>query len=303
MTRCNNTSLLESLVSNPRSPKPLAAFLSRLVAEREERDRINLFYCDGIRFVHHAATSRHVRPKLFVYAPELSRRHPGVQSTMDRIRERHPTVPLFPLPAEMLSRLSQSPEPQGIGAVVEQTWTPLYRLPPDAGLCYVALDTVQNPGNFGTILRTLEAVGGAGLICLPASEPDAPPVDPFAPGVVRAGMGSTFGLRFARTGGAEWQSWREKHGVRLIGTSPHTGEDFRSVRYGERVVLWMGGERKGLTDEQMAQCDHLVRIPMAPTATADSLNLAMATSILLYELFTQRSPTPGYPLGAPPSFR
>jgi TrmH family RNA methyltransferase len=50
----------------------------------------------------------------------------------------------------------------------------------------------------------------------------------------------------------------------------------------------MGGERKGLTDEQMAQCDHLVRIPMAPTATADSLNLAMATSILLYELFTQK---------------
>lgn len=290
MTRCNNTSYLSSLVSNPRSAKPLTAFLNRLVEDRQERDRTNLFYCDGIRFVHHAATSRHVCPKLFVYAPESSRRHPGIQITIDRIRERHPTVPMFPLPAETLFRLSQSPEPQGIGAIVEQTWTPLYRLPPDAGLCYVALDTVQNPGNFGTILRTLEAVGGAGMICLPPAVPDAPPVDPFAPNVVRAGMGATFALRFARSGGSEWQHWREKHGVKLIGTSPHTGKDFRSLHYGKRVVLWMGGERKGLTEDQMAQCDDLVRIPMAPTATADSLNLAMATSILLYELFNQSTP-------------
>jgi TrmH family RNA methyltransferase len=290
MTRCSNTSFLSSLVSNPRSTKPLAAFLTRLVEDRAERDRTNLFYCDGIRFVHHAAGSRHVCPKLFVYSPPTARRHPGIPITMERIRERHPTVPMIPLPPEILARLSQSPEPQGIGAVMEQTWTPLYRLSPDAGLCYVAIDTVQNPGNFGTILRTLEAVGGAGVICLPPAEPDTPPVDPFAPNVVRAGMGATFALRFARTGGQEWRNWREKHGVRLVGTSPHTGKDFRSVRYGNRTALWMGGERKGLTEEQMAQCDDLVRIPMAPTATADSLNLAMATSILLYELFNQAAP-------------
>ncbi len=290
MTRCNAVSSLPSHLTDPRSPKPLATFLTRLVEDRPFRESTRLHYCDGVRFVHRVAELPHLRPELFVYALEIVRRSTPARVLLDSIRERHPNVPLYPLPAEMLGRLSRSPEPQGVGAVVGQHWTPLYRLAPDAGLCYLALDTVRNPGNFGTVLRTLEAVGGAGMICLPPAVPGAAPVDPFDPGVVRAAMGSTFALRFTRAGGAEWRDWRQKHGVTLVGTSPRTGADYRSLCYGERVVLWMGGERKGLTEAQMADCDSLVRIPMAPGATADSLNLAMAASVLLYELYNQRNP-------------
>jgi TrmH family RNA methyltransferase len=290
MNPCKTRSLIASLTANPRSTKPLGTFLSRLVESRRERDQTGLFFCDGLRAVHRLLESRHFPPELLVYAPNQLYQHPGGARLLERLKERRNNIPLVSVPVELLNHLSQSPEPQGIGAVVRQHWTPLAHLPPDDGLCYVALDTIRNPGNLGTVLRSLEAVGGAGLICLPPAESNAPSVDPFAPGVIRASMGSTFALRFVRTGGEEWERWRVRHNVRLIGTSPHVGEDYRSVRYGERVILWIGGERKGLSEAQMSGCDHLVRIPMAPTATADSLNLATATSVLLYEVFNQRTP-------------
>lgn len=279
-----------------RSPRHLADALRALVESRAERDRAGLLVCDGLRFVERVARSPNFRPVLFAYAPELLRSQPFGDRLLALLKEHHSNIPLVRIAPGALAFLSQSPEPQGIVAVARQAWTPIPRLPPDAGLCYVALDTVRSAGNLGTVLRTLEAVGGAGLICLP-TEPttNTPPderVDPFAPGAVRAAMGSTFALRFARPSAAEWECWRAKHGVLLVGTSPHTGVDYRTVCYGERAVLWMGGERTGLSEAQMAQCDRLVRIPMAPGATADSLNLATATSVLLYEVFNQRSPIP-----------
>ena len=271
-----------------RSPKRLADFLHALTTRRAVRDAAGMFLCDGLRFVARAARSPNFRPLLFVYAPELLNVQPSASSLLTLLKAQQAHVPLIRIAPTLLTAISQSPEPQGIAAVVAQSWIPTPRLSPDAGLCYLALDTVRNKGNLGTALRTLEAVGGSGLICLPPDDSTEESVDPFAPGAVRAAMGSTFALRFARPTPAEWTRWRAKHGVHLVGTSPHTGEDYRTVRYGERVVLWMGGERKGLSEVQMAQCDRLVRIPMALQATADSLNLATAASILLYELFHQK---------------
>jgi len=290
MIRCKPSEpLAASLSFNHRSPRQLAAFLLRLTESREERERTNLFYTDGLRFVSRVAESPHIRPVAFVHAPEMLAGQRYAAQLIQTLKERHPTIPLLVVPPALLQRLSLAPEPQGIGAVVQQMWTPLYRLSADAGLCYVALDTLHSPGNLGTVLRTLEAVGGSGLICLPPEEREALSIDPFSPGVIRATMGSAFALRFAHPTESEWERWRKKNGVLLVGTSPHASDDYRSLRYGERVVLWMGGERRGLSDAQMARCDRLVRIPMAPGASADSLNLATATSILLYELFHQRN--------------
>ena len=295
-TSCASTPSLAALASHPRSLKPLIALLTRLVENREERDRSGFFLCDGLRAAHRIAESPHFHPALFLHCPELLRCHVSGPDMLKRLRARFPDVPAAALPMETISRLSLAPEPQGIVMIVRQEWTPLYRLPPDAGLCYLALDSVRNAGNLGTVLRTLEAVGGAGLVCLPPdvrNHPDEPAADPFAPGVVRAAMGATFSLRFARIAprsGSEWTRWRQKHGMQLVGTSPHTGADYRAVRYSERTILWVGSERKGLSDAQRAECDLLVRIPMAPTAAADSLNLATATSVLLYEIFRQRFP-------------
>jgi len=144
----------------------------------------------------------------------------------------------------------------------------------------VALDTVQSPGNLGTILRTCDAVSAAGVILVG----DA--VDPFDQATVRATMGALFTQRFVRASLAEFSAWKASQNCLLVGTSPAAQTDYQAARYPAPVVLWMGGERKGLPAEFQQLCDVMVRIPMV--GRSDSLNLAVATSVLLYEVFNQR---------------
>ncbi len=144
----------------------------------------------------------------------------------------------------------------------------------------MALDQVHSPGNLGTILRTGDAVGASGLILLGDS------VDPYDPACVRATMGAIFAQRLVRATAQEFAAWKRRSGVRLVGTSPHAAHDYRGVSYPARTVLFMGGERKGLSEERQRLCDDLVRIPMV--GRGDSLNLAIATGVLLYEVFNQQ---------------
>ena len=144
----------------------------------------------------------------------------------------------------------------------------------------MALDQVHSPGNLGTILRTGDAVGASGLILLG----DA--VDPYDPACVRATMGAIFAQRLIRVTAAEFAAWKCRSGCRLVGTSPHAARDYRAVSYPVQTVLFMGGERRGLSNERQRLCDDLVRIPMV--GRGDSLNLAIATGVLLYEVFNQQ---------------
>ena len=184
----------------------------------------------------------------------------------------------------MFLRLSRAEEPQWIGAVVRQRWDTLPVAPSSpaatGGLCWVALDQVHSPGNLGTILRTGDAVGASGLILIGDS------VDPYDPACVRATMGAIFAQRLVRATPQEFASWKQGNDFRLVGTSPHAAHDYRAVSYPAQTVLFMGGEKKGLSDEQQRLCDDLVRIPMV--GRSDSLNLAVATGVLLYEVFNQR---------------
>jgi TrmH family RNA methyltransferase len=163
---------------------------------------------------------------------------------------------------------------------VRQRWTPLERIVPADDSCWIMLDTVRSPGNLGTILRTSEAVGGAGLILLG----DA--VDPYDPAAVRASMGSLLSQRFVRTTVADVLRWKDRQQCVLVGTAPSAATDYQAVDYRAPAVLLLGGERKGLSSELQALCDVVVRIPML--GHTDSLNLSVAASLLLYEVFTQR---------------
>jgi tRNA G18 (ribose-2'-O)-methylase SpoU len=102
-------------------------------------------------------------------------------------------------------------------------------------------------------------------------------------------MGAMFspGFRFIRTTPARFQRWKQQHGCTLVGTSPAASTVYHEIEYCPPVVLWMGGERKGLNAEQQADCDVMVRLPM--TGQGDSLNLAVATGVMLYEVLRQRA--------------
>ena len=258
-------------------PVALERRLCALTQSREARDSQGVFFVEGMRFVAAALANPHSEIECAVIAPELAT-HPFIATLRQQLRARD--IPLQMISGSLYRRLSIAEEPQGIGVIAQQRLQPLGRVGPDAGLCWLALDTIRSPGNLGTICRTADAVGAAGLILIGNS------IDPFDPQVIRATMGSLFALRLVRTDEASFARWREKHGVTLVGTSPHATTDYHAFPFPERTVLWLGGEREGLGASQLAACDQVVQIPMV--GTADSLNVATAAAILLYEVFNQQ---------------
>ena len=193
-------------------------------------------------------------------------------------------VPCLGMLPEVYFSFSQAEEPQGVAAIVRQRWEALENVRPGQGLCWVVAEAVQSPGNLGTIIRTCEAVGGAGLILLGDG------VDPYDPATVRASMGVLFGVRFVRSTGALFAEWKVRRQVTLVGTSPSARDDYHGVDYPRPSMILMGCEKRGLTPEVMALCDLQVRIPMV--GRSDSLNVGVATSLMLYELFNQRRRKP-----------
>jgi TrmH family RNA methyltransferase len=147
---------------------------------------------------------------------------------------------------------------------------------------WVALDRVRDPGNLGTIIRTTDAAGLAGVALVGAC------VDPFSVESVRATMGSIFHVPLVRVGEDALLGQIAQSGARLIGTHLSGGTDYREANYAEPLVLLMGNEQQGLSPALSAGCDELARIPMR--GKADSLNLAVAAGLMIYEaLRSERS--------------
>jgi len=242
---------------------------------RVERDRAGAFLVEGVRFLTRAVQHR-AEIETLIVAPQLLT-SPFGRGQVRALRKSG--VRYLEVTPEVFHTLAQSDDPQGVAAVVRQSWARLSETPVESGCCWVALSAVQSPGNLGTLVRTCEAVGAAGVILL-SNGPD-----PYDASAVRASMGSLFSIRFARSTPDELVRWKKRHGGRLIGTSPIADTDYQQVDYNEPVILFMGWERQGLTPEEQGLCDDLVRIPM--TGKCDSLNLAVATSLMLYEVFNQ----------------
>ncbi len=140
-----------------------------------------------------------------------------------------------------------------------------------------ALISPQDPGNVGTILRTLDAVGADGLFLLDGG------VELYHPSVVRASMGTLFWKTVVEASFDEFVIWRKKNNYRLVGSSSHAGTDYHMLqREAKPIILMLGNEQKGLSPEQISKCDEIVTMPMV--GRVSSLNLAVAAGILLYQM-------------------
>ena len=236
---------------------------------------------EGIRLVGEAVELA-AEIETCVVAPDLLTSEYG-RRTVERAVERGVTC--LEVSAEVFRSLSLKDGPQGIAAVVRQRWEVLEEITPGDELCWIALAAVQDPGNLGTILRTSDAVGAAGVILIG----DA--TDPYDPGAVRAGMGAVFSQRLIRATLDDLRAWTQRHSVRTTGTSDAASLDYRDAAYSRPTLLFMGSEREGLGEEGLAVCDQVVRIPME--GRGDSLNLAVATGVMLYEVLRRQHPSEG----------
>ena len=255
------------------SANPVLKEIQRLQRDRHYRDTQGAFFIEGVRnFVQ--VSDYHFEIDCIIYSEKLLTA-PLARKLVRQFRRAG--VPTERLSPEDFRTISKSHRASGVGAIVRQQWGTLKRVKPQTGLCWVVLDQVRSPGNFGTLVRTLEAVGGAGFILLNRS------VDPYSPDTIRASMGAFFRQTFIRACYSELQSWLRKNGGYLIGASPDAAINFHECSYPNGTLIFLGEERQGLSDQQRSLCDALVKIPM--TGKADSLNLGVAGSLLIYEVF------------------
>lgn len=247
----------------------------RKLEQKKYRNQAGEFFIEGLRTVGEAVQTGAPIQSL-VIAPELLVSEFGL-SLLE-----HPSVSqveIIEVSAEVYKNIAHKEGPQGIGAVVRQHWQSLESLQIEPKDLWVALDQIADPGNLGTIMRTADAVGAQGLILLGSS------TDPHDPTAVKASMGAIFSLALVQANWDEFHTWKLQNLVMLVGTSDRAATDYQAVTYRHPLVLLMGSERHGLPEPMSAACDTLVRIPMV--GRSDSLNLAVATAVMLYEIYNQ----------------
>lgn len=176
---------------------------------------------------------------------------------------------------DALEKLSRRDNPQTIIGVVRQRWHALDRIDLRAATRFIVLEDVRDPGNLGTILRTADALGAGAVILVGDC------TDPFAIEAVRASMGSIFAVPIAAETVEAFLAWRRRIDALIVGTHLEGAIDIRSVPWRNPSLLVMGNEQRGLSAPMSSACDVLARIPMR--GEADSLNLATATAIALFE--------------------
>jgi TrmH family RNA methyltransferase len=177
-----------------------------------------------------------------------------------------------PVSAQVMESLTDKENPQGILAVVRQKRTQLSGLHPPK--ISVALVSPQDPGNLGTILRTMDAVGADALFLLDGG------VDLFHPTVIRSSMGTLFWRPVVEASFDDFVRWARAQRQQLIGTSARADVDYHTLVPQLPWVLVLGNEQKGLAPGQTAACDVTVSLPM--WGRVSSLNLAVAAGVLLY---------------------
>jgi len=243
----------------------------RALAERKQRRREGAFVVEGIQPVWRAVEAGWEVETLVVVPEWLPDSAAGMVA-----EQRARGTRVAELTAELAGRLTDRDRAPGLFAVVRVRSTELDALavPPDG--VFLALHEVGNPGNLGTVVRTADAAGAAGVILLGDT------ADPFAPAAVKASMGSLFAVPIAAApDAASFLRWSRERGVAVLATSGYAERAHWSHPYHPPLAVLLGSEGDGLPAELLTEADQALRIPMV--GTAESLNLAVAAALLLYE--------------------
>ena len=266
-----NPAILITSTANPRVKE------IRKLRERKYRAESGLYFIEGLRIVGEA--SRYLeRMQTLVISPELLTSAYGKELAV-HLREKG--IEILEVSAEVFATLSGKDGPQGLAAVMCQQAHPLPHLDPTAPALFIALDSVQDPGNLGTVLRTADAVAAQGVILLGNC------TDAYDPAVVRGSMGAVFSVPVIKTEYDGLFAWCAAQQLAVVGTSDSAAQHYAALSYPRRMLLLMGSEQKGLSAEVQARVGQMARIPMA--GRSDSLNLAVATAVMLYEITGQHA--------------
>jgi len=245
----------------------------RALADRKHRRRESAFVVHGIQPVWQAVEAGAEIDALLV-APDLLH-HRGALDMVDA--QEASGVRVARLTGELFGRISDRDGPAGLAAIVRASPARADELAVPEGALFAALHEPGNPGNVGTIIRTASAAGASAVILI------GPSADPYDPVAVKASMGALFSVPVAvAESGAAFLAWAAAAGVTVAATSRQAALSCWDAPWQLPLALLLGSEGTGLPADLLAAADLQVAIPM--TGTAESLNLAVAAGILLYEV-------------------
>jgi RNA methyltransferase, TrmH family len=245
----------------------------RQLGDRKYRRRESAFVVQGIQPVWQAVEAGADIDTL-ITAPGLLRQ-PGASAMI--AAQEAAGVRVARLSDELFGRIADRDGPAGLAAIVRFTPLRLAELATGPSVVLVALHEVGNPGNLGTIIRTVSAAGAAGVVLIGAC------ADPYDPAAVKASMGALFTVPVATAASpAEFLGWSQQQGITVVATSGRAPVSCWEADLRPPLALLLGSEGAGLPPDLITAAGLQVAIPM--TGTAESLNLAVAAGILLYEV-------------------
>ena len=255
-------------------------YIETLQRNRTKRNRAREFVVEGVRSINQAVLN-HWTINSLVYT-----RDRRLSDWAEGVIEGAGAKVHFVLPSPLMGKLSQKEDTSELIAIAAMPADDLARIPEGKNLLVVVLDRPTNPGNLGTVIRSCDALRVDGVIITGHS------VDLFDPETIRASTGSFFSLPVVRLPSYKelipWLGELKQHLDRLqiVGTSARAEIPIQSYSFTAPTILLVGNESHGLSENARVLCDAMVTIPMYGSAT--SLNVACATSILLYEVDRQR---------------
>lgn len=266
-------------ITSIQNPKIKAAFALR---DRRDREETGLFIIEGYRELTRAIQGGVSIEQLFFSETLFLGVNEG--SLINELREKN--VSLYSCTEAALRKISYRDRPDGLVAIAKKMDTsfPVFASSFKSSNPFLLIaESIEKPGNLGTILRSSDAVGVDGVILADRC------TDLFNPNVVRASVGTLFTQPVAEGSGEEIFLWLKENGIQILAATPHAEKEFTEVDLTGPVAILVGTEQLGLSKLWMDSADLQVRIPMR--GVADSLNVATATTLLLYEVLRQRSST------------
>ncbi len=240
--------------------------------EKKHRDTKGMFFIEGIRFVEEALKEKAVISKILV-SDHLSSVQGG-NEVLEKVQMHK--VPLYFLPYKLFKEVSDTENPQGILAVMHSRNYLLKDVISGRNF-FVMLDSVQDPGNLGTIIRTADAAGVTAVILSKGC------VDVYNPKVLRSTMGSVFHVPICYNMDiTEAIIEMKSYGIRLCASHLEGSTSYYDLKYKDNIALIIGNEANGISESVKEAADLLVKIPMP--GRAESLNASVAASLLIYEV-------------------
>lgn len=254
---------------------PFVKKLRSLHTKKGRRDT-RLFLCEGMRLIQEGLANGWRVDSLLVSNKALER--PSAAQLIEQVKLAGARVEFCS--DSVLQKVSKKDNPAQLVAAFEQQAQEISRLIPGNAPLWLGLYQVRDPGNLGTIIRSCDAAGIDGVLMIGAC------CDLYAIETIRATMGSLFAIPVIQLDAEAAFQWIKANNITTYAGSLNGKQRHDEASYEDASLIMMGNEQSGLPDEVEARLDKLIKLPMRPGA--DSLNLASATAVMIYEAWRQR---------------